>query len=149
MTIDELYFLPYFRKFMFSIVWLFTTYKMTIFLDPSGMTNYAPNNTSAGSNGLALNQKGDLILCQHGDRALARLKNWSFKIVYLSSSAASSSTSVGKTASLAQNVVQKVAFGLPFPISTHSTPIPTPHFGHQKVGFAFGQPLVFLPKSKS
>ena len=52
---------------------------LTIFLDPSGMTNYAPNNTSAGSNGLALNQKGDLILCQHGDRALARLKNWNFK----------------------------------------------------------------------
>ena len=66
--------------------------------------------------------------------------------MYLSSSAASSSTSVGKTASLAQNVVQKVAFGLPFPISTHSTPIPSPNFGRQKIGFAFGQPLIFWPK---
>ena len=52
---------------------------LSIFLEPSGMTNYSPTNKTDGSNGLALDKNGNLILCQHGDRTLARLKNWNFK----------------------------------------------------------------------
>ena len=52
---------------------------LSIFIEPSGMTNYSPTNKSDGSNGLALDKNGNLILCQHGDRTVARLKNWNFK----------------------------------------------------------------------
>ena len=52
---------------------------LSIFLEPSGMTNYSPTNKSDGSNGLALDKNGNLILCQHGDRTVARLKKWNFK----------------------------------------------------------------------
>ena len=52
---------------------------LSIFLEPSGMTNYSPTNKSDGSNGLALDKNGNLILCQHGDRTIARLKKWNFK----------------------------------------------------------------------
>ena len=52
---------------------------LSIFLEPSGMTNYSPTNKTDGSNGLALDKNGNLILCQHGDRTVARLKNWNFK----------------------------------------------------------------------
>ena len=52
---------------------------LSIFLEPSGMTNYSPTNKTDGSNGLALDKNGILILCQHGDRTVARLKNWNFK----------------------------------------------------------------------
>ena len=36
---------------------------LSIFLEPSGMTNYSPTNKSDGSNGLALDKNGNLILC--------------------------------------------------------------------------------------
>ena len=52
---------------------------LSIFLEPSGMTNYSPTNKTDGSNGLALDKNGNLILCQHGDRTIARLKKWNFK----------------------------------------------------------------------
>ena len=52
---------------------------LSIFIEPSGMTNYSPTNKSDGSNGLALDKNGNLILCQHGDRTVARLKKWNFK----------------------------------------------------------------------
>ena len=52
---------------------------LSIFIEPSGMTNYSPTNKSDGSNGLALDKNGNLILCQHGDRTIARLKKWNFK----------------------------------------------------------------------
>ena len=52
---------------------------LSIFLEPSGMTNYSPTNKTDGSNGLALDSKGNLILCQHGDRRVARLKYSNFK----------------------------------------------------------------------
>ena len=51
---------------------------LSLFLEPSGMTNYSPTNKTDGSNGLALDPNGNLILCQHGDRTLARLKKWNF-----------------------------------------------------------------------
>jgi len=47
------------------------------FIVPSGNTGYAPNLGEGilGANGLALDIKGNLILCQHGDRRIAMLKN--------------------------------------------------------------------------
>jgi gluconolactonase len=53
---------------------------LSLFLYPSGMTNHAPNNKSAGSNGLGLDSDGNLILCQHGDRSISRLNSWFFEI---------------------------------------------------------------------
>ena len=50
---------------------------LKLFLSPSGMTNHAPHSTEEGANGLTLDSNGNLILCQHGNRAVARLKNWS------------------------------------------------------------------------
>jgi gluconolactonase len=52
---------------------------LSVFLKPSGMTNHAPHSANQGANGLALNAQGDLILCQHGDRRIARLKKWGFE----------------------------------------------------------------------
>lgn len=51
---------------------------VTEFLKPSGMTNHAPHSTNEGANGLLLDAAGNLVLCQHGDRRVSRLKNWSF-----------------------------------------------------------------------
>ena len=49
------------------------------FLNPSGMTNHAPHSSNEGANGLTLDSQGNLILCQHGDRRIARLRKWSFE----------------------------------------------------------------------
>jgi gluconolactonase len=48
---------------------------LSVFLDPSGMTNRAPHSSNEGANGLVLDSNGALVLCQHGDRRVARLKN--------------------------------------------------------------------------
>ena len=48
---------------------------LSVFLDPSGMTNHAPHSSSEGANGLVLDSNGALVLCQHGDRRVARLKD--------------------------------------------------------------------------
>ncbi|MCY4560718.1 MAG: SMP-30/gluconolactonase/LRE family protein [Flavobacteriaceae bacterium] len=52
---------------------------LEVFLDPSGHTDFAPSNRTAGSNGLALDIDGNLILCQHGDRRIAKLTSWDFQ----------------------------------------------------------------------
>jgi gluconolactonase len=44
-----------------------------LFLKPSGYTAKGARGGESGSNGLVLDQKGRLILCQHGDRRVARL----------------------------------------------------------------------------
>jgi len=46
------------------------------FISPSGNTGYAPNIDFGllGANGLAINNDGRLILCQHGDRRLATIE---------------------------------------------------------------------------
>jgi len=52
---------------------------LKIFLDPSGKTGYSKNSANGGANGLIINSKGELIICQHGDRRLAKLKDWPSK----------------------------------------------------------------------
>src|SRR5690349_2742062 len=44
-----------------------------LFLKPSGYTGDEKRGGESGSNGLVLDRKGRLILCQHGDRRVARL----------------------------------------------------------------------------
>ncbi|MGB5499546.1 MAG: SMP-30/gluconolactonase/LRE family protein, partial [Maribacter sp.] len=47
--------------------------KTTVFLDPSGYTGEIPLDGEMGANGLLLNQDGDLVLLQHGDRRIAKM----------------------------------------------------------------------------
>ncbi len=44
-----------------------------VFLRPSGYTGGAERGGEPGANGLALDAQGDLLLCQHGDRRVARM----------------------------------------------------------------------------
>lgn len=56
-----------------------TIYKWTeekgaeVYLTPSGHTGSDPISSEEGANGLTLNDKGELLLCQHGDRKVARM----------------------------------------------------------------------------
>ncbi len=45
------------------------------FLEPSGYTGDVARGGEMGSNGLTLNNKGQLVLCQHGDRRVAVLNS--------------------------------------------------------------------------
>lgn len=45
----------------------------TLYLKPSGHTGTELKYREPGSNGLLLNAKGELVLCQHGDRRLAKM----------------------------------------------------------------------------
>lgn len=47
---------------------------VTLFLHPSGYTGTKPRGGEPGSNGLRFDSEGRLVLCQHGDRRIARLK---------------------------------------------------------------------------
>src|SRR3954447_1939135 len=42
------------------------------YLTPSGYTSSAPRGGETGSNGLTLDHEGRLVMCQHGDRRIAR-----------------------------------------------------------------------------
>ncbi len=44
-----------------------------LYLKPSGYTGSVPRGGEIGSNGLLLDHQGKLILCQHGDRRVARM----------------------------------------------------------------------------
>ena len=44
-----------------------------VYLKPSGYTGSQPRGGEIGSNGLALDANGRLVLCQHGDRRMARM----------------------------------------------------------------------------
>ena len=43
------------------------------YLTPSGYTSNVPRGGETGSNGLTLDREGHLVLCQHGDRRVARM----------------------------------------------------------------------------
>lgn len=47
---------------------------MSVYLDPSGATGEKKPKREPGSNGLLLDRDGNLVLCQHGDRRIARMK---------------------------------------------------------------------------
>ena len=65
---------------LFSDVPVNTVYKWTEekglekFLEPSGYTGSSVRGGEMGSNGLTLNNLGQLVLCQHGDRRVALLE---------------------------------------------------------------------------
>lgn len=65
------------KMLLFSDILPNTIYKWTeekgkeVYLKPSGYTSSEKRGGEVGSNGLALNQKGELVLCQHGDRRIA------------------------------------------------------------------------------
>lgn len=68
------------QMLLFSDVPANTIYKWTeengteIYLQPSGYTGAAPSQSKEpGSNGLLLDSNGNLVLCQHGNRQLARM----------------------------------------------------------------------------
>jgi gluconolactonase len=44
-----------------------------LYLQPSGYTGKEPRGGETGSNGLTLDREGRLVLCQHGDRRMARM----------------------------------------------------------------------------
>lgn len=46
---------------------------ISVFLEPSGFTGTQYNGRERGANGLTLDAQGRLVLCQHGDRRVARL----------------------------------------------------------------------------
>jgi gluconolactonase len=48
--------------------------KAEVFLKPSGLTTSTPGFREPGSNGLAVDREGRLLLCQHGNRQVARLE---------------------------------------------------------------------------
>ncbi len=47
---------------------------LTLFLEPSGYLGSETNKKEPGANGLALDKDGKLILCQHGERQIARME---------------------------------------------------------------------------
>lgn len=47
---------------------------VSLFLKPAGYTGSSPREGESGSNGLLLDSSGRLVLCQHGDRQVARLE---------------------------------------------------------------------------
>ena len=64
---------------LFSDVPTNTVYQWTeekgkqVYLKPSGFTGEVSDSKEPGSNGLTLDTKGNLILCQHGDRKVSRM----------------------------------------------------------------------------
>ncbi|MFT5883936.1 MAG: gluconolactonase [Arcticibacterium sp.] len=46
---------------------------LSIFLKPSGYTGKLPYSSEPGSNGLIINNTGDLVACEHGDRRLTKM----------------------------------------------------------------------------
>jgi gluconolactonase len=48
---------------------------VSVFLKPSGSTGSAARGREPGSNGLVIDRQGRLVLCQHGDRRVARLES--------------------------------------------------------------------------
>ena len=56
-----------------NIIYRYAAGETTVWLEPSGYTGKEPRGGEPGSNGLTLNLDGHLVLCQHGDRRVARM----------------------------------------------------------------------------
>lgn len=52
---------------------------LQLFLSPSGYTGITASTKKGGSNGLILDSNGNLVLCMHGDRRIAKLSSWNEK----------------------------------------------------------------------
>lgn len=67
------------KMLLFTDVPANTIYKWTeekgaeVYLTPSGYTGTTPRGGEPGANGLTLDDEGNLILCQHGDRRIAMM----------------------------------------------------------------------------
>ena len=48
---------------------------LEVYLEPSGFTGDATDSREEGANGLTLDAEGYLVLCQHGNRQVARMKS--------------------------------------------------------------------------
>jgi gluconolactonase len=65
---------------LFSDVWSNSIYRwkegegVTEYIRPSGYTGEGPREGELGSNGLIIDQNGNLVICQHGDRSVARME---------------------------------------------------------------------------
>ena len=64
----------------------------TVFMKPSGLLNPAPGFREPGSNGLAVDADGRLLICQQGERRVARLEKNGTQTPLAESSMASTST---------------------------------------------------------
>lgn len=68
-----------YKMLLFSDVPQNTIYKWTeakgkeVYLKPSGYTGTIERGGEMGSNGLTLDENGNLVMCQHGDRRMARM----------------------------------------------------------------------------
>ena len=57
-----------------NIIYLWTEEAGTkVYLKPSGYTGHSQRGGEVGSNGLLLDPEGQLVLCQHGDRRIAKM----------------------------------------------------------------------------
>lgn len=67
------------QMLLFSDVVMNKIYKWTeteglsVFIEPSGFTGAFTDSREKGSNGLILNQAGELVMCQHGNRQIAKM----------------------------------------------------------------------------
>ncbi len=46
---------------------------LSVFIEPSGFTGDSTDSREKGSNGLVLNPQGELVMCQHGNRQIAKM----------------------------------------------------------------------------
>ncbi len=52
---------------------------LSVFSKPIGYSGKVPNLKKAGTNGLAIDSEGNLIICMHGDRMIAKVENLNVK----------------------------------------------------------------------
>lgn len=58
-----------------NVIWRWREFEgLTEHIKPSGSTGNHPGNSDQGSNGLTLDNEGHLLICQHGNRQIARMK---------------------------------------------------------------------------
>jgi len=52
---------------------------LSTFINEIGYSGIVPNSKKAGTNGLTIDQEGNLIICMHGDRRIVKLIDWNSK----------------------------------------------------------------------